>query len=49
MAKNVIMTRERKIAFPVVLTAARAAFEQVQMTGKQREELRQALEAFRES
>lgn len=46
MAKQVDMTRARKIALPVVLTAARAATRHVPMTGTQRRELEEALEAF---
>lgn len=46
MAKQVDMTRARKIALPIVLSAARAATRHVPMTGAQRRELEQALEAF---
>lgn len=48
MAKNISMTRERKIALPVILRAARAATRHVPMDNKQRAELEQALEAFRD-
>lgn len=48
MAKNITMTRERKIAFPVILAAAKAATRHVPMSGQQRAELEKALEAFRE-
>lgn len=48
MAKNIQMTRERKIALPTILRAARAATRHVPMDNKQRAELEQALEAFRD-
>ena len=48
MAKHVAMTRERKIAFPTVLAAARAATRHVPMDDKQRADLDKALLAFRE-
>lgn len=48
MAKNINMTRERKIALPTILRAARAATRHVPMDNKQRAELEQALEAFRD-
>lgn len=48
MAKNISMTRERKIALPTILRAARAATRHVPMDNKQRAELEQALEAFRD-
>lgn len=46
MPKQVNMTRARKIALPVILTAARAATRHVPMTGAQRREIEEALEAF---
>lgn len=46
MAKQVIMTRERKIALPVILRAARAATRHVPMTADERDKLNKALEAF---
>lgn len=46
MAKQIDMTRARKIALPVVLSAARAATRHVPMTGAQRRELEEALLAF---
>lgn len=49
MAKNVNMTRERKIALPVILRAARAATRHVPMDARQRADLEKALEAFREA
>jgi len=48
MAKRIVMTRERKAAFPAILAAARAATRHVPMNSKQRAELEQALETFRE-
>jgi hypothetical protein len=48
MAKKIEMTRARKVALPVILSAARAATRHVPMTGDQRRELEEALEAFRE-
>lgn len=48
MAKRIEMTRERKNAFPTVLAAARAATRHVPMTDRQRRELDEALETFRD-
>jgi hypothetical protein len=48
MAKRIDMTRERKNAFPAVLSAARAAWRHVPMSDRQRRELNEALEAFRD-
>lgn len=49
MAKNIHMTRERKIALPTILAAARAATRHVPMDDKQRADLDKALLAFREA
>lgn len=46
MAKNINMTRERKIALPVILRYARAATRHVPMDARQRAELEDALRAF---
>lgn len=48
MAENISMTRERKMALPTILRAARAATRHVPMDNKQAAELERALEAFRE-
>lgn len=48
MAKHVEMTRARKIAFPAILGAARAATRHLPMSDRQRRELEEALDAFRE-
>ena len=47
MTKRIDMTRERKIALPIILEAARAARVHVPMTGQQRRNLEKALEAFK--
>lgn len=46
MAKRIPMTRERQIALPVILAAAKAATRHVPMDNKQRAALDRALEAF---
>ncbi len=46
MAKQIDMTRARKIALPVILRAARAATRHVPMSDAERRELNEALEAF---
>lgn len=46
MAKQIDMTRARKIALPVVLRIARVATRHVPLTDTQRRELEEALEAF---
>lgn len=46
MTKRIDMTRARQEALPVLITAARAATRHVPMTGAQRRELEEALEAF---
>jgi hypothetical protein len=48
MAKRIAMTRERMIALPTIIRAARAHLAQYQGDGKAERELRQALEAFRD-
>ena len=48
MAKRINMTRERMIALPTIVRAARAATRHVPMDAKQAAELERALEAFRE-
>lgn len=47
MAKHVAMTRERKIALPLVLDAADSYLKSLPDSDKRREPLRKALEAFR--
>lgn len=42
------MTRERKIALPTILRAARASTRHVPWSNQQRAELERALEAFRD-
>lgn len=46
MAKNVSMTRERKIALPVILSAARQYLECAGLSAAEYKKLRDALEAF---
>lgn len=46
MAKQIDMTRARKMALPVILRTARAATRHVPMSDQQRRELEEALEAF---
>lgn len=46
MAKNVSMTRERKIALPVILAAAAAYRDSLPESDKRRAPLVKALEAF---
>lgn len=46
--KRIDLTRERKIALPTILRAARAATRHVPMTDRQLDELEKALEAFRD-
>lgn len=48
MSKRIAMTRERKIAVPVLLRYARAATRHVPMTDKELDQLEKALEAFRD-
>lgn len=48
MTKRINMTRERQVALPTILRAARAATRHVPMDTKQAAELERALEAFRE-
>lgn len=48
MAKNVTMTRERKIALPTILAAARAYLEHAGLSSTEYKRLRDALEAFRD-
>lgn len=46
--KRIDMTRERKEALPFLLHAARAATKHVPMSTREREQLNQALEAYRD-
>lgn len=46
MAKRVDMTRERKIALPIILAAARAHLAGHSGNGRAERELREALEKF---
>jgi len=49
MAKNINMTRERKIALPLILEAAKLYYERLsEPLDKQGHNLGRALEAFRE-
>lgn len=47
MAKNINMTRERKIALPVILEAAQHTLAQLVQGSKNHERLKAALEAFK--
>lgn len=48
MAKNVTMTRERKIALPTILAAAADLVNDTPVSEKQKAAIRKALEAFRD-
>lgn len=47
MAKNVSMTRERKIALPVILSAANGMLAMLEKGSEQHRRLEKALEAFK--
>lgn len=47
MAKNINMTRERKIALPIILGAAADLVHGTPVSDKQKERVKQALEAFK--
>lgn len=47
MAKNINMTRERKIALPVILEAARRELARLQIDSREGRALYNALEAFK--
>lgn len=49
MAKNINMTRERKIALPVILAAAARHLETLKASGKNTIELNRALQAFKDN
>lgn len=48
MAKRIELTRERKIALPVIISAARSYLEHAGLSSTEYKRLRDALEAFKD-
>lgn len=49
MAKNITMTRERKIALPVILAAAQQLLDHAGLSSREYQQLRDALAAFKDN